>query len=79
MLVFFGVLSIFCITFFLDCTPTQHQETTVEINEFWSKWRRLGEITNKKMSPFISLQVLQQFPFSFQFNSLLLEVSLSSF
>ena len=31
MLVFFGVLSIFCITFFRDCTPTQHQETTDEI------------------------------------------------
>ena len=48
MLVFFGVLSVFCITFFRDCTPTQHQETTVEINEFWSKWRRLGKMTNKK-------------------------------
>ena len=31
MWVFFGVLSIFCITSFCDCTPTQLQETTDEI------------------------------------------------
>ena len=79
MWLFFGVLSIFCITFFRDCTPTLTKKPPMKLNEFWSKWRRFGKITNKKMSPFISLQVLQQFPFSFQFNSLLLEVSLSSF
>ena len=75
--------SVSCQSFVLRSFVIAHLHNTkkppMKLNEFWSKWRRLGKITKKKMSPFISLQVLQQFPFSFQFNSLLLEASLSSF